>query len=129
MEFLRGSVPVCGTFCYPPGAYCVNKPIFPKQFSAIDNELEQDVSAMQDSVLSVFASISVGALIIVGVHGMCMVSSPMFRRLGRHLHLATSFLTEVSMFLVLSQNIGKRGPQQYTIPVEYAYLPFLVRTA
>jgi hypothetical protein len=89
----------------------------------------QNVDAMQESVLPLFTSISVGALIIVCVHlgyHINLTVPGIVRRLGRDLYTCTSFLTEVSMFLVLCQNIGKRGPQQYTIPVEYAYLPFLV---
>jgi hypothetical protein len=88
----------------------------------------QDVAAMSSSVLSLLTSISVGTLIIVLVHLVCYLNLQVYdslQRLVRHTYIATSLVVELSMFLVLCQNIGKRGPQQYTIPVEYAYLPFL----
>ena len=75
-------------------------------------------------------SIIVGSSIILGVHAL-LYALRKISRLFIHdwlelCYLSSSFLVEVSLFLVLCQSIGKRGPQKFTIPVEYAYIPLII---
>jgi hypothetical protein len=90
----------------------------------------QDAHAMDETVLQdTWLSVLLGSGIVTGVHVVCYLlrtcTHPLMR-LWHLCHTSLSFVTEMSIFLILCQNIGMRGPQEYTIPVEYAYIPFLI---
>jgi hypothetical protein len=76
-----------------------------------------------DSTTSVF----LGILVIFTVNYMNHV---LRRKPTYHIMLtlyhSSRLLASMSLFLILCQNIGHRGSQHHTIPVEYAYIPILL---
>jgi hypothetical protein len=87
-----------------------------------------DFDVSHDSVLySSAVSILVGSAVIVSIHVLFFALSSMSPiPLLQLCYLTLTFLVETSLFLVLCQSMGKRGPQKFTIPVEYAYIPLLI---
>jgi hypothetical protein len=87
----------------------------------------QDINSMNDTVVySTWVSILLGTGFIVAVHAVYYLLRGYMSHVLDLFHNSLSFVLEVSLFMILCQNIGKRGPQRFTIPVEYAYVPLLV---
>jgi hypothetical protein len=88
----------------------------------------QDASAMHESVFQGSGlSILISTGIILGMHVFCyLLRNTSVQKYLSLWYTALAFTCEVSLFVILCQSIGKRGPQMHHIPVEYAYIPLLV---